>query len=429
MNTIPMSPTQPQDRIESIDVLRGVVLLGILVVNITGFALPQAWSFNPTQYGIFEGWDVFAYWATFFVFEGSQRAIFSMLFGAGIVIFTQRLSADERGSNVGGIFTRRMLVLMLFGLVDMFLLLWFGDIIFVYALVGLLLFFFREASVRGLLIASGVLFLLLTLYLGLSSVLLNVVEQEASRAMDKLEAGEPLNQFQELTLDEWRNMSAQYQPETEAIQTEVEHRSGGYLAAYPEILPLLFEYQVTATLAFILWDVMLMMLIGMALFKLGLLDGSKTYTYYLTMMGIGFGLGLTINALELHSVIRDDYDALSLQLNWTYNLGRLLVALGFIGLVMLICKAGILGGTRKYLAAVGRMALTNYLVQSLICLLVFVVLGYFGQLRYHQLFFFVFAIWAVQLIYSSLWLQHFRFGPLEWLWRRLTYLKSPSRRS
>jgi uncharacterized protein len=109
----------------------------------------------------------------------------------------------------------------------------------------------------------------------------------------------------------------------------------------------------------------------------------------------------------------------------TYDLGRLAVATGHLGAMLLFCRSGLFGWLRRSLAAVGRMALTNYLTHSLIALVLFVGFGLFGKLARHELYYIVFAIWAAQLILSPIWLRHFRFGPVEWLWRALTYLKAP----
>ena len=109
----------------------------------------------------------------------------------------------------------------------------------------------------------------------------------------------------------------------------------------------------------------------------------------------------------------------------SYDISRLAMTTGHLGLLMLFLKSGILPWLRRSMAAVGRMALTNYLTHSLVALIIFVFLGYWGALERHQLYYVVFAIWAAQIVISPIWLKHFHFGPVEWLWRYLTYGKAP----
>ena len=417
MPTDTTSPTAPTQRIESIDVLRGVVVLGILTINIVWFGLPFAVGSNPTLWGTYEGLDVIAFVSANIGFEGAQRTIFSMLFGAGVVMFTQRLASDERRVSIGRLYYRRMFGLMLFGLVDMYLLLWFGDIIFLYGFVGLFLYLLRNSSIRFLLTCAGILFVVLTLFFGaIQAKMAYVVEPSLDRALEKVENGETLDKVESEYFEEFQK----YLDLDEQFLAEVDAKRGGYFSAYPYVLKSINEIQWLGLPFYTFWDVLLMMIIGMALYRLHVFDASRMARTYLTMAVLGFGIGVLVNVYEVHTKLSQNY-SLATQYLWTYNLGRLAVAIGYIGIVMLICKLGLLAGVRTCLAAVGRMALTNYLMQSILCLVFFVLLGFFGQLRYHQLYYVVFVIWALQLVYSPLWLARYRYGPAEYLWRRWTY--------
>ncbi len=189
------------------------------------------------------------------------------------------------------------------------------------------------------------------------------------------------------------------------------------------------DYFVFIYPAILIPDALAMMVLGMALFKLGALDASWPIGRYATLAAIGFGVGLCTNLWELWLAFAADLDTLSTFpiLVPTYHVGRLGMALGYLGVVMILCKAGALPRLRGALAAVGRMALTNYLMQSLICLVIFTGLGFalVGELERWQLYPIVFAIWAFQLWFSSWWVVRHRFGPAEWLWRALTYGRRP----
>ncbi|MXZ55796.1 MAG: DUF418 domain-containing protein [Gammaproteobacteria bacterium] len=424
MSTENFVPTAPSQRIESIDVLRGWVVLGILTINIVFFGLPYVVGGNPTLFGTFEGVDVFAFICSQVVFEGAQRTIFSMLFGAGVLLFIERLTADERHTRIGGLYYRRMIGLMLFGLIDMYLLLWFGDIIFLYGFVGLFLYFLRNVSTKTLLTLSGILLVISTLMFGgIQALKVFMIEPGIERALEKVERGEGLDRLE----TEYLEMYNEFVDVEDQIVQEVEAKQQGYLSAYPYIVDMINLAQWVALPMYSFWDVVLMMMMGMALYRLRVFDASRTVRTYLTMALVGFGIGVSINIYEVYTTVSQNY-SISSQVQWTYHLGRLAMAIGYIGAIMLICKVGVLPSVRSSLAAVGRMALTNYLVQSILALVYFILLGYFGQLRYHELYYVVFGIWVLQLVYSPWWLKRFRYGPAEYLWRRWTYGRGVSNR-
>ena len=412
-------PVQPDDRIASIDVLRGVVVLGILFINIWGFGLPSVAFSNPTLLHEFTNADTAMYWLAWVGFEGSQRAIFSMLFGAGIVLLTSRLASDERAQSATSIYYRRNVLLLCFGLVDCYLLLWYGDILFIYGLVGLFLYFARNAAPWKLLTAAGVIFVVMALWNFGLGVLLEETQDLIEPAKEKLERGETLTDMEQTAID-LNELSPGYQPSPQEIEEAIQSRSNGYFAALGPNATLGFEMSIVLGILSLWWDAAAMMLVGMALFKLRVFDASRSVKTYLMMTILGLAVGLSVNAWETADSIASGYATMFLY--WTYDLGRLSMALGTIGLIMLICKTGFLARVQTVFAAVGRMALTNYIAQTVICNVLFIGFGLFAVLTFHQLYYVVLAVWALQLLYSPLWLKRHRYGPMEWLWRKLTYL-------
>jgi len=167
-----------------------------------------------------------------------------------------------------------------------------------------------------------------------------------------------------------------------------------------------------------------MMLLGMGLLKFGVLSGARPRRFYTIMALVGFCAGIPINVwMALHDAAHD-FDPAQMFVGWAaYDAGRMAVALGHIALVMLFVRSGVLRGLASRLAAVGQMALTNYLATSLICTTIFEGYGFglFARLQRAELLIVVAPIWAAQLLWSRPWLRHFRFGPMEWVWRSLTY--------
>ena len=182
---------------------------------------------------------------------------------------------------------------------------------------------------------------------------------------------------------------------------------------------------------FTFWDTVCMMLIGMALLRLGILNAERSVRFYLGLMAVGYGIGLSINAYEIDLLLSRNFSPRAVQQAYiSYDLGRLFVSLGHVGLVMLICRRGWMQWLTSSCAAVGQMALTNYVMHSVICGLVFFGIGFsmFGEMQRYELYYVVAAICLFQLLISKIWLDKYRFGPLEWCWRSLTYLKKQKMR-
>ena len=185
-----------------------------------------------------------------------------------------------------------------------------------------------------------------------------------------------------------------------------------------------FRFQWVGAPFGLFFDMIPFMLIGMALLKWRVLSAARSQSFYLAMLLGGYGIGIPLGLYEVNLMIAGHFGALStIKADATYEFSRLAMVVGHLGLFLSLIRTGWLGGLQRALAATGQMALSNYLAQTIICTALFFGFGFglFGMLERHQLYYVVAAIWAVQLIWSPLWLRYFRFGPFEWLWRSLTY--------
>ena len=410
------------DRIETLDFIRGCVLFGILLMNITGMGLAQAYV-NPMNSGGAAGPDLWAWMTTEIGFEGTQRAIFSMLFGAGVILFTTR--AEQAGRNGVDLFLRRTLWLLAFGMVNAWVLLWSGDILYGYGLTGLFAVAFRKLSVRHLL-AIGAAGLIFMAALGAWDARQMVAAETAARpALAAQKAGKTLTPAQKEAVEAWEKVKGHFVAKPDDVKKEVAARGGGYVSAWSSITSDVAFFQSVFTYRYF-FDIFSMMLIGMALLKARILTGEAATGLYAAMMVGGYAIGLSVNLYETLSIMQSGFAAPAFaRMQITYDLGRLAMACGHLGLMLLFCRSGLFGFFRRSMAAVGRMALSNYLTHSVVALTLFILFRQFGQFARHELYAIVFAIWAFQFVMSPIWLRHFRFGPVEWLWRALTYLKAP----
>lgn len=411
----------PAKRLESLDFVRGCALFGILLMNINGMGLGPGYD-NPTIAGGATGINL---WTWFFFnvgFEGTQRALFSILFGAGVVLLTSRLEASGR-ADAPDIFFRRNLWLIAFGLVNAWLLLWIGDILYYYGITALFLYAFRKMSGRALL-ALGIMSLVLGAAWSANDTrrLLNVHAEAAAASAVAASARTP---HQRDVIEAWeeKNKSGPSPAEFREMRKTM---TESYIGAQAELAGGIKHFQ-SWNLYRYFFDIFGMMMLGMALFKLGVLTLDVRTRTYLAMVGGGYAIGLTGNILEAKWIMDQGFTALAYaQASISYDVSRLTMTLGHLGLLMLFLQSGILPWVRRSMAAAGRMALTNYLAHSVVALVIFVFLGWWGALERYQLYYIVLAIWAVQIVASPIWLKYYHFGPVEWLWRYLTYGKRPA---
>jgi uncharacterized protein len=421
----PFIPVTTSERILPLDIMRGFVLCGILLMNITGFGLANAYG-NPTVSGGSTGWNLYAWITTNMFFEGTMRALFSLLFGVGTYIILDRLSKRDAGIKAADIYFRRLLWMLVFGLIHGYLLLWTGEILYDYALMGLLLFSFRNMAPKKLILIALLLFSIGTLWSYKDYTGDKKLVADVALAQTKTAQGQELSkELKEATI-KWEKIEEKKSPKY--VEEVNENMRKGYLHLVPYLAPKNMESDTLWFYRYDLWDVFSMMLLGIAFFKLNILSGGKSYRFYGLMVLLGYAVGLTTNYFEVTTIMSDNFSFISFsKTNISYDLGRVAMAVGHIGLIMLFAKLPVLGWLKTRIAAVGKMALTNYIMHSLICMVIFTGVGFgmFGKLQRYELYFVVFSVWILQLILSPIWLKYFHFGPIEWLWRRLSYQYKP----
>jgi uncharacterized protein len=386
-------------RIVSLDILRGLAVLGILVMNIQSFSMPTAAYINPTAFGDLSGLNKWIWILSHLLASQKFMSIFSMLFGAGVLIFTE--NAMSKGLNCASLHYRRMAWLMVFGLLHGYLL-WYGDILFTYSLCGMLLFAFRKLPARNL------------IWIGFGFFLVPMVLDSLFAFSMPFWPEETLSS----TMQSWR-------PDDTTIQHYLTAYRGSWLEQMEVRVPGNLFMQTGLFFMQTFWRVMSMMLLGLALFKWQVLSAERSRSWYLRLTLVGLLLGFLLSATGVVLNFRMQWSMeFSMFLGKQFNyVGSVSTALGYVGLVMLIVKSAYFRRFKNTFSAVGRMAFSNYILMTLICTLLFYGhgLGLFGSVERRFQALIVVGIWMVIMIISPLWLRSFRFGPLESLWRSLTY--------
>ena len=393
--------TEGPARIRSLDVLRGVGVLGMLAIHIQLFAFPSLARWNPTAYGDLSGLNWWVWLVVALFADGKFITIFAMLLGVSIVMLAG--DSGERVVPAWRAHMRRMLVLLILGLLHAHLL-WYGDMLVPLALSGTVVFFARRLSAGKLLVLGASVF-------AVGSILSFTLTWSTA-------------QSDPAALSAWR---AQWTPRPEMIALEISQYRSGWAEQMAHRVPAALDTETSYFVTHLFWQTAGLMLIGMGFFKAGVLSAVRSRAFYVRMGVVGFGIGVLLNVLGIRRSLATGWDLLDFALvsQQLHYWGNLFVALGWTALVMLLCQRG---WPLRSLAAVGRMALTNYLLQSVICTTIFYGhgLGLFGRVDRAGQLPIVIGIWAFQLLASRAWLGYFTVGPVEWLTRWLVFGRRPS---
>lgn len=392
-----LSPTRESERIETLDVLRGLGVLGILAVNAGGFAFPLEAYYNPLNAPFpFEGLSAEIWRIVHVFFEQKFVTLFSMLFGISLYL----VGGERDDADRSRLLRWRLFWLALIG-IGHGAAVWYGDILLTYAVAGFVVSFARSWRASSL--------------LGLG-VALYVFSALLESGMYLLMANMPL------PASELAQMEADIRWQLTPV--EIAATVGAFSGTAQESLQANFNAWLQIV-ALVLWPkTYALMMIGLGLFKLGYFRGQAPAWLHAVLVVLG-AMSLAVMNEQAQASIAAGFPMLESLGQWRMALafGALFVTLGYASLLMLVHAAV---GTRGLwaLAATGRMAFTNYLTQSLIMTGLFYGgrgLGLFGQLDWTELAVVVMGVWALQLAWSPLWLSVFRMGPLEWVWRCLTY--------
>lgn len=423
------APVHKKERILFLDSIRGIALLGILLMN----------SMAQSQSHFFYAWmdmsqpitgaNLYAWAAETFLFEGTMRGLFSILFGAGTILLLSRLVKNMKGLEPADIFYRRMLWLLVFGLINAFVFLWPGDILYGYALCGLLLFPFRNLSPKKLLWIAFAL-------LAFGTHRENSDLYDAKKIISKGQAVEVLDTTKVALTDMQKEDLGKYMGFKEkqsgagiakaaAEETrKIQDKSYASLFTFYRDINMMLESK--AFYYNFWWDILLCFFIGMALFKSGFLLGNKPNYVYAIIAIVGIGAGITMNYFYHKTQYQLRFDQFLFMQKWKfsyYEIRRVLQTMGYLSLLILLYKVIPFRKVLNIFVPVGQMAFTNYLMQSIITSIIFHGFDLFGKLQRYEIYYVVAGIWIFQIIFSHVWLRYFLFGPFEWLWRSLTYLK------
>jgi uncharacterized protein len=425
------------ERIVNLDVLRGIAILAILIMNIpfmAGYVVvqpldPRLVSWTALDQGVYRAIGTFL--------DGTQRGLLELLFGAGVMIMARGAMTPDAPVAIADLHYRRNLLLMAFGAFQALVLLWPGDILFPYGLVAVLIFGFRNLKPRTKAVV-GMAFILLAIAPGAFRYFERADQQAQAQALIAKEAAKtPLTADEAEQLKDWRKIEsglalpAQSQEKREMMAEERGYRTGPFVEYVGFTWVAWTKVNFSPHSWFWLSEIAGTMLLGMALFQWGVIQGRRSAAFYLALTVAGYGVGATLRTLAIDEAIRFRPDP---QVGWiTWDIARLALTLGHVGLVNLVLKSSMGARLLSPFQASGRMPLTIYLSASFIGMwILFSPFGFglWGRYGWAGMEAIALAVMAGQLVFANVWLRYFESGPVDWVWKSLAYRKAqPWRRA
>jgi uncharacterized protein len=416
----PIQPIQPVARIDALDVVRGVAVLGILLMNIRYMGAPFAGQSYPPMLGWTTA-DQVVWWTKWVCAEGTMRGLLSLLFGAGFVMMTV---GKGDGARVADVYYRRNIWLVVFGIIHGYLLLWPGDILLLYGTAGLFLFPWRHWRARSLALAGACVIGVLVSISAFQYWDNAKAARRAEAAEAKQRAAVALTSDETQALERWQRRLSGMGPNAGAVRRETELRLGGvgdnlaamYTWANQLNQPPEFFYWVLDSLAFLF--------LGAAFVKWGIIQGTRSVRFYLGLALAGYTVGVPIRIAQAWPLYAADFHVALYSGNIANQIGRTAVTFGHLAVLLLVLKSGVGRRLLHPFGQVGRLALSNYVAQTIICQWILFpgfAFGLFGRFGLAGLWTIVGAIAVFQIIASVIYLRWYRMGPLEWVLRRLSY--------
>ena len=465
----PVSGTAPEHHHDDhsrnliLDILRGVAILGILLISIREFG-----GFTNNEQNFFglnpHGGNYKLFYIISVLFEGKMTALMAMVFGAGLVVFMQKkeypapLAAPDA-------WIRHQFWLIAFGIFNAFVLLWPADILFRFGVLGILLFAFWRMRSKGLLIAAIICTLIYcgkqywyfaddkddhkkyTVVMELEKKFKQDSTDQAKKDSLNIEKytvaqiklndslakkNDTLNRKQEREKGKWEGTIKGLKYDSSALAAENKAmRTNSYCKTWSHLVERSKNKESFWLYSIGTWEMAAPMFLGMFLLGIGFFSRRFSPSKYIITAIITLGIGFALAWVRMHysSIKLFDYAGYvgnqAFPPNQFFPIENILLATGYASLLLLLLRAKMLNWLWQSLAAAGRLALTNYIIQTIICTFFFYGygFGYFGRLTQLQLYFMVAEIWMVQIVFSVLWLRYYTMGPLEWLWRCMVYRK------
>lgn len=413
--TSDLQPIQNSDRIGSLDFMRGIAILGVLLINIEDFCYPDPWS--PYTYGFEGNSDKLARFWVYFLTQGKCYSMLALLFGVGFYSFIERFEKKDIGTKAFEIYGKRLLWLFLFGTAHAYVI-WDGDILHHYAACGLLFFPFKSFKSRTLacILLIPVALLLINSYVSVKDTNHRYQQYLQAQQIDpKVQSPEDLKKIMD-----WQKDTKIGLADTSVLETPRKT----YLQSIEENTKHVKIHMGRIYNQGIFYRTFIMMILGILLYRSGVFVNYKSVRYYWPITVAALIVALIINyARHYHWSFENFIPVTNLWQEWAYTFPKELLGFAYIllfnGLYQVLFKKS----PTRIISNIGRTALSNYILQSILCSILFYGYGFamYNQFSRLNLLKVVAIIWLMQLLFTWIWLKKFKYGPLEWLWRKLTY--------